>query len=164
MEEQTQSPKFCTVLYSVRAELNISVTEYVYLDMMYYLSRSGWCYKSLSAIAKDLGLGKSAVYYMRNRLVKKGLIETNSKKHVRTTDTYHEALAHHPFNVQKQNVFSKSRSIMRPERSKSEQNRSKSTPKNNNRNTIDNRELKSSAKEKIRQARIAGNWRLLKNA
>jgi len=155
-EENTQhSPKFCTILYSVRLELDISVAEYVYLDMVYYLSRSGWCYKSLDAIARDLGLGKSAVYYMRNRLVKRGLLEIDKQKHVRTTDIYHNALAHHPYNVQKLNAQPADRSKSAFGRSKSEQNRSKTTTKNNNRNTIEaGNEIKrgepSPAKERLR--------------
>lgn len=164
--EQSQSPKFCTLLYSVREELDVSVSEYVYLDMVYYLSRNGWCYKSLESIGQDLSMRKSAIFYMRNRLIKRGLLEINAQKQVRTTDMWHNALARHPFNVQKMNS-NRSKSTLN--RSISELERSKSVKITDARNTyrntieyIDNRGLKSKNKELIKKALQTHNFGLLK--
>lgn len=132
---ETVTPKFCTLLYSVLQELHISVAEYVYTDMVYYLSRNGWCYKSLENIAKDMGMRKSAIYYMRNRLIEKRLIEMNGKKQVRTTYVWHDALANHPYNVQKMNGYNNARSKSTPPHSITEPERSKTDTKIYNRTT-----------------------------
>jgi hypothetical protein len=142
MKTQTENPKFCTVLYSVLKELKVSVQEYVYLDMVYYLSRNGWCYKSLQNCADDLGIHKSTLYYLRGRLVKRGLLEINAKKQVRTTDVWHNALASHPFNVQKLNTSDYYRSKSLPKRSIIEPERSKSLQITDARNTIRNTKKK----------------------
>jgi hypothetical protein len=152
MKTQTENPKFCTVLYSVLKELKVSVPEYVYLDMVYYLSRNGWCYKSLKNIGDDLGMRKSAIFYMRNRLVKRGLLEINDKSYVRTTDVWHNALATHPFNVQKMNATDFYRSKSAPNRSIIEPERSKSVDLTDARNTIRNTKKKGYLKfQKKRQ-------------
>lgn len=81
-------PIYATLLYEVRKKLDITWTEYVYLDMIYHLSHDGWCYKSLANIGKDIGLEKTNVYRMRNRLIEKGLIEKNAAGHTKTTKKY----------------------------------------------------------------------------
>lgn len=87
MKTQT-TPLYATLLYEVRAKLDISWMEYVYLDMVYHLSKDGWCYKSLDNVGVDLGIDRSNVYRMRNRLIAKGLIKKNRKGHVKTTVMY----------------------------------------------------------------------------
>lgn len=69
-------------------KLDITWIEYVYLDMVYHLSKDGWCYKSLDNCGLDLGIDRSNVYRMRQRLIKKGLIKKNLKGHVKTTVLY----------------------------------------------------------------------------
>lgn len=81
-------PKYATLLYEVREKLDISWTEYVYLDMVYHLSHDTWCYKSLENIGRDLGLDRSNVFRMRKRLMEKDLIKKNVRGHVKTTVTY----------------------------------------------------------------------------
>lgn len=88
MKQQTETPLYATLLYEVRKQLGITWIEYVYLDMVYHLSKDGWCYKSLDNCGEDLGLDRSNVYRMRKRLIEKGLLKKNIKGHVKTTVVY----------------------------------------------------------------------------
>lgn len=92
MKEQTETPRYATLLYSVLHELDITITEYFYLDMVYHLSRDGWCYKSLENVAQDMRMHKNGVQKMKLRLVERGLLKKNIKGHVKTTVTYHSVL------------------------------------------------------------------------
>lgn len=80
--------KYAHLEYRVLHELDISITEYWYLDMVYQLSREGWCYKSLQSIADDMKLSKQGIVKMRDRLIKRGLIKKNIKGHVKTEVAY----------------------------------------------------------------------------
>lgn len=84
----SELPRYATLMYDVRKALDITWTEYVYLDMVYHLSHDGWCYKSLDNVGEDLGLDRSNVYRMRNRLIERGLLKKNARGHVKTTDAY----------------------------------------------------------------------------
>lgn len=88
MKQQNETPLYATLLYEVRRKLDITWIEYVYLDMVYHLSKDGWCYKSLENCGKDLGLDRSNVYRMRKRLISKGLLKKSIKGHVKTTVMY----------------------------------------------------------------------------
>jgi len=92
MRQQTETPLYATLFYDIRRQLGLSWNEYIYLDMVYHLSKDGWCYKSLDNVADDLGMVKSGVQKMRNRLIEKGLLKKNIKGHVKTTVTYHSVL------------------------------------------------------------------------
>lgn len=92
MKQQTETPLYATLFYHIRRELDLNWNEYIYLDMVYHLSKDGWCYKSLDNIADDLGMVKSGVQKMRNRLIERGLLKKNIKGHVKTTVTYHSVL------------------------------------------------------------------------
>ena len=88
MKQQNESPLYATLLYSVRKELDISIAEYFYLDMVYHLSHDGWCYKSLESIARDMGISKRGVMKMRDRLIHKKLLKKNIKGYVKTDVAY----------------------------------------------------------------------------
>lgn len=144
---QTESPRYATLLYDVRKALGISIPEYFYMDMVYFLSRrTGWCFKSLEAIAEDMGMQKSGVSYMRDRLVKKGFLERNKKGEVRATDKYEEIAIINRGGVQKVNGQTANRSLSEPQRSLSEPQRSLSGTKNNKRITIRNSAPKNYSK------------------
>jgi hypothetical protein len=51
-------PTFTTIYHDKRIELGLNLTEYVLLDTVFYLSQNkkGYCYKSIRAIARDLGM------------------------------------------------------------------------------------------------------------
>lgn len=87
-EKQTEMPLYATLFYEIRRQLDISWTEYVYLDMVYHLSHDGWCYKSLDNVGHDLGLDRSNVYRMRNRLKEKGLVQVKRNGNVKTSVIY----------------------------------------------------------------------------
>ena len=91
-KSKNETPLYATLLYDVIRELDISIAEYFYLDMVYHLSHSGWCYKSLDSIARDMNMAKSGVVKLRDRLIGKKLIKKSIKGHVKTTDMYHKVI------------------------------------------------------------------------
>lgn len=90
MKQQTARPRFATLQYEVLKELDITVAEYFYLDMVYYLSRDGWCYKSLESIADDMNMSKPGIVRLRDRLIEKGLINKDRKGRVRSSVMYNK--------------------------------------------------------------------------
>lgn len=149
MKEQQTTPKYATLLYEVRKRLDITWIEYVYLDMVYHLSHDGWCYKTLDNIGEDLGLDRSNVYRMRNRLIHKDLIKKNTRGYTKTTVTYAKCI---------QDVNPRMQNATNPY-AKRDYSVVKTHTKNNNRTTIEKvddnfggRGEYSPAKEKLRAA------------
>ena len=93
-EENKQSfkPRYCTLQYSSLKELNVSIAEYFYLDMVHQLSHQRWCIKSLDHIADDMNITKMGVFKMRNRLIEVGYIEKHKDGSVRTTEAYNKVI------------------------------------------------------------------------
>lgn len=92
MKQQDETPRYATLLYDVLHQLDITITEYFYLDMVYHLSKDGWCYKSLESVANDMKMHKNGVQKMKLRLIEKGLLKKNIKGYVKTTVMYHSVL------------------------------------------------------------------------
>ena len=91
MENQNNiTNNYAMLLYSVRKELGISIGEYFYLEMIYHLSHSGWCYKSLDNIADDMGITKRGLLKLRDRLIDRGLVVKNDKGWVKPSAEYVE--------------------------------------------------------------------------
>lgn len=80
--------KYAHLEYETLHRLEISINEYWLLDMVYQLSRDGWCYKSLSSIAADMRLTKNGVVKMRDRLIERDLLKKNRKGHLKTGVAY----------------------------------------------------------------------------
>lgn len=142
-----ESPRYATLLYDVRKALDISVNEYFYLDMVYFLSRkTGWCFKALSEVASDMGMEKSGVLRMRDRLIERKLLERNAKGHVRTTDKYESIAIINRGSVEKVNDVKKSAlKKSMPALTKSTQrslSQRVTEGENNNRITLENRAKK----------------------
>ncbi len=139
--KKNETPLYATLFYHIRKELGINWGEYIYLDMVYHLSKDGWCYKSLENVAEDMGMAKSGVVKMRDRLIAKGLLKKSIKGYVKTTVMYHKVIrtdqsSYHKVNKPYHKVV---------------QSVPLSSTKNNNRITIDNRGEYSANKEKLRQ-------------
>ena len=86
--KQTESPLYATLLYGVRKKLNVSVTEYFYLDMVHKLSYNRWCIKSLEHCAADIGISKRGLIKLRDRMLERGLLEKNLRGHLKVTAQY----------------------------------------------------------------------------
>ena len=144
MKEQKETPLYATLFYEVRKELDITWTEYVYLDMVYHLSHDDWCRKSLDKCGDDLGLDRSNVYRMRNRLIEKGLLKKSVRSHVKTTDKYAKRIRTvKPAYAKRTNPYAKrDKSVV------------KTHTKNNNRITKNNKGYKK-AKEQYRKIKDA---------
>ena len=97
---QNESPRYTTVIYEVREALGVSLSEYVYLDMVHQLSHNRWCVKTLENIGKDLGISRMGVDKLKRRMIKANYIEKNEYGHVRTTETYNKVIlkAKEPYN------------------------------------------------------------------
>lgn len=94
MRKQNETPLYATLHYGVRKLLDISIAEYYYLDMVYHLSHNdrGYCYKSLESIAEDMGITKTGVVKLRDRLISRELIKKNIKGYVKTTEMYNSVI------------------------------------------------------------------------
>lgn len=90
MKEQKETPLFAHLQYKVLKEFNMSPAEYWYLDMVYYLSRGGWCYKSLESIASDMNMTKNGIVKLRDRLIDKGLVIKDRKGRVKSSVMYNK--------------------------------------------------------------------------
>lgn len=90
MAKQTETPKFAHLQYEVLKKFKMSPAEYWYLDMVYYLSREGWCYKSLEHIAQDMNMTKNGIVKLRDRLIDKGLVIKSRKGYVKSSVMYNK--------------------------------------------------------------------------
>lgn len=90
MKQQIETPRFAHLQYAVLKQFKLSIAEYWYLDMIYYLSREGWCYKSLENIADDMNMTKNGVVKLRDRLIEKKLIIKNRKGYVKSSVMYNK--------------------------------------------------------------------------
>jgi DNA-binding MarR family transcriptional regulator len=90
MKTQNETPRFAHLQYAVLKQFKMSPAEYWYLDMIYYLSRDGWCYKSLENIASDMNMTKNGVVKLRDRLIDKGLVIKNRKGQVKSSVMYNK--------------------------------------------------------------------------
>lgn len=136
---KTETAKFAHLQYIVLHELEISIPEYWYLDMVYQLSRNGWCNKRLDSIAEDMRMSRMGVIKLRDRLIEKQLIIKGVGNRVRTGDKVNKVY----FLDESQRKSTLSYKKVNKVYSKSKQ----SFPKNNNRITKD---IKGSLKEKLR--------------
>jgi predicted transcriptional regulator len=157
MKHQNETPLYATVFYGIRQELGISWAEYIYLDMVYHLSKDGWCYKSLDNVAKDMGMAKSGVVKMRTRLIEKGLLKKSIKGYVKTTVMYHKVIRtdSQPYHKVNKPYHKVARSVPL------------SDTKNNNRTTIESdsndfRGKPSPNKDIVAEAVRTKNWSLLR--
>lgn len=88
MKQQEVVPLYAHLQYDVLHKLEITISEYWYLDMIYQLSRDKWCYKSLDNIANDMRMTKNGVVKMRDRLTGRGFIVKGRAGKVRTSGKY----------------------------------------------------------------------------
>jgi len=81
---------FGTLYYEVLTILDLTIPEYLYLDMVHQLSQKyQWCFKSLDNIASHMNMHRNGVAKIRDRLVSRGLLEKGDKNNrVKTTDMY----------------------------------------------------------------------------
>jgi hypothetical protein len=87
-DAQRARPNYATLHYDVRERLDVTWTEYIYLDMVQKLSYHNWCYKSLESCAADLGMTKRGVSKMKERLLSRGLMKRNMRGHLKVTEKY----------------------------------------------------------------------------
>lgn len=158
MKQENETPLYATLMYEVLKKLGVSIAEYFYLDMIHKLSYQRWCIKSLDNCAKDMNISKRGLIKMRDRLIKEGLIEKNTKGHLRVTPKYTVVAVNKVHHTPNMVVNKVPKSVNKVHRSGEQ-----SATKNNNRITIEkeiNNKEKSSkdfrgthspAKERLRE-------------
>lgn len=129
--KKTGTPKFAHLQYEVLHELEISISEYWYLDMVFQLSRFGWCNKKLENIATDMRMSRRGVITMRDRLIEKGLITKGVGNRVRTSDKVNKVY----FSENDYKKSAQSSKKVHKVHSKSAQSVSKTSVENNKRIT-----------------------------
>lgn len=160
MKQQTVVPKFAHLQYQVLYDLDISIAEYFLLDMIYQLSRVGWCNKKLENIAYDMNITKRGVIVMRNRLIERGLLIKGRANRLKTSEKVNKVYFIDDKATQKSELYSKKVNKVHP---KSEQSVSKTSVENNKRLTKNNKGKYSENKERIREALKTGNLSSLLN-
>jgi len=83
-----ETPKYATLMYDVLDVLEVSISEYFYLDMVQKLSYNRWCIKSIENCANDMRISKRGLIKMRERLIEKGLLQKNIKGYTKVTKNY----------------------------------------------------------------------------
>lgn len=131
--------KYAHLEYEVLHTLDISIPEYWLLDMVYQLSRDGWCYKSLQSIADDMKMSKRGIIKMRNRLIERGLLKKNIKGHLKTEVAYNSV---HRLDAKTYTSIKKTVNLVPESVNSVHRSGELSATKNNNRITIDNRNEK----------------------
>lgn len=86
---------YTTILHQAREELKLTTNEYCIADIIYHLSNNpknkvqGWCYASKQTIGKFIGVTKSSVLSIIERLEKKGIVEKDEEtKYLKTTEKW----------------------------------------------------------------------------
>lgn len=80
---------FTTIYHDKRIELGLNFTEYILLDTVFILSQNskGYCYKSIKALARDLGMSFDGIRTAILRLTKRGLL-IHYQTGYKTSDTF----------------------------------------------------------------------------
>jgi hypothetical protein len=86
MAKKPLVPKYAHLEYQVLHELEVSIPEYFLLDMVYRLSRNGWCNKKLDSIAFDMRMTRRGVIVMRDRLIARRLLKKGIGNRLATTE------------------------------------------------------------------------------
>lgn len=74
-DQESERPLYASLRYDVRKKLGLGWGEYVLLDMVYHLSaKHGYCYKTVSSIANDLGITFTGAKKMIARLIDRELL------------------------------------------------------------------------------------------
>jgi hypothetical protein len=150
VKNQNEAAKFAHLQYEVLHRLKISINEYWFLDMIYQLSRSGWCYKSLESIAKDMRLTKNGVIKLRDRLIARELVIKDRKGRLNTSVMYNSVYR----------ADQKTYNSVQNRTTKYTGNVQLSGTKNNNETNLDRKKdfrgLHSPAKERLRERIASG--------
>lgn len=123
--------KFAYLQYDVLHELEISIPEYWYLDMVFQLSRFGWCNKKLDNVAEDMRMSKRGVMKLRDRLIEKELLLKGVGNRVRTSEKVNKVY----FSDKVYKKSEQSSKKVNKVHSKSEQSIAKTSVENNKRLT-----------------------------
>ena len=94
-----ETPRYTTILHTVRKNLKLSCNDYCIADMIYHLSANpdnkfnGWCYASKDTLGKCIGVSKQTVHKTINKLLKKGLITKHPEnKYLKTTQFWYKVV------------------------------------------------------------------------
>jgi len=88
---------YTTILHQPRLELELTINEYCFLDMVYNLSNNpnaavvGWCYASKETLGDLLGLSSKSIFNFIPKMIDKELIEKHEydSRYIRTTQLWY---------------------------------------------------------------------------
>lgn len=88
--------KYTTILYDVKKELGVTLSEYVYLDTVYHLqAKNGYAFANNDFYCERLDITRRQLSRIKSTLIERGLLEvlpqTNDRK-VKVTGKYLDAL------------------------------------------------------------------------
>ncbi len=89
---------YTNIQHGFRKKHNLSCNEYVFCDMVYFLSTrpdahvKGWCYASKESLGEEIGLSRQSIINLTNKLTTDGFLEKDEHtKFLRTTPKWNEA-------------------------------------------------------------------------
>ena len=148
-------PKYAHLEYKVLHELEVSIAEYFFLDMIHCLSRAGWCQKKLENIAFDMRMTKKGIIKMRNRLIERKLLIKGVGNRLKTPEKVNLVYFFDESELQKRNLVPKKGNLVAPKR---ELSSSKTSVENNIKN---NKEYKGDGYKKFLAAKDSLKMKLL---
>lgn len=75
MKQDSQKPRYSTLHYGVREQLELNWAEYVLLDLVYHLSaKFGYCNMGRGILAANLGVTRMGLHKMISRLIERELL------------------------------------------------------------------------------------------
>jgi hypothetical protein len=97
--KQERTPKYTTIIHSVRIDLNLSCNEYCVADIIFSLSNNpdskihGWCWATKKTIGEFLGIGESGIKQIIKRLITKGMVEKDEEtRYLKTTSLWYNSV------------------------------------------------------------------------
>ena len=88
---------YTNIQHGFRKENKLTCNEYVFLDMIYGLSRNpenqagGWCYAKKETLAEEIGVSKQSIFNLMDKLIEAGfLVRHPDTKFLKTTKKWND--------------------------------------------------------------------------
>lgn len=144
MKEET--PKYTTIIHSVRISLSLSCNEYCVADMVYHLSNNpvakvkGWCYASKETLGNFMGLSKQSIHTILTSLLKKGLVvKDENTKWLTTSEKWYKSVILERLKFHSKESLPTVKKVYSKESRKFTPNSKESLHNNNKDNNINNK-------------------------
>ena len=88
---------YTNIQHNFRKKHNLTCNEYVFCDMVYFLSNNekskhrGWCYAKKESLAEDIGISKQSIFNIMNKMIEHGfIVKDDISKFIKTTEKWQD--------------------------------------------------------------------------